>query len=768
MKNETKTPILLLDTLSLLHRAYYAIPDLSTKDGKPTGALYGIANTLIKLKEEYNPRAFIACYDLKAPTHRHDVYEGYKAGRQELDEDLILQIEESRRVFESFGALVRDAEGYEADDIIGAFAVAYAKKKVPVVIVTGDKDLFQLVQDPFISVWYLKKGTSTIQHVHEKDVGDICGVHPTLIPDLKGIAGDPSDNIQGVRGVGEKTAVILIQKFGGLEKVYEALKGDEDTLLDTGIQKRMIRFLKDGRKDAFFSRSLATISTDVPLSPPDIENTPLKPQLQNFLSLLDEFEFGSLKKRIIGKGMEGEQQESVDEELLLRATIALWVLDANHTKKDIQEIYHYTNKKILHDAYNSLLSLLKENEGLWYIFNEVELPLIPIIASMKEVGIKVRKDTLDRLEDEYTKCVTVLEKEIHTLAGREFNVNSPKQLGEILFDVLDLKGGGVKRSTREGELIKLKGTHPIIEKIQEYREIKKLLSTYIKALKPLIQKDGKVHADFLQYGTTTGRLSSKNPNLQNIPTRTERGRKVKKAFVPVEGKVFVALDYSQIEMRIAAYLSQDAGLIDLLKDGDVHTQMGTRIFSIPPEKITSMMRKKVKAISYGILYGMGIRALKASMGEHTTEKEARAFYDEYAKAFPKLMEYRERSIGRARVSGYTETLFGRRRPLTDINSSIPFVRSHAERVAINSPIQGTQADIIKLAMIQTAKKIKDNGHERDAQLIIQIHDELLFEISEGMEESTVPYIQMTMEHVAKEKGLHFPVEVKSGKSWLEV
>ncbi|HEY0979769.1 MAG TPA: DNA polymerase, partial [Candidatus Paceibacterota bacterium] len=451
----------------------------------------------------------------------------------------------------------------------------------------------------------------------------------------------------------------------------------------------------------------------------------------------------------------------------------LWLLYSDFTNPTLDDILAYAKAKTFDEAYASLARSLAETGRLKELYDTIERPLIPILKAMKECGIRVDTQVLEELRKEYRAELAAIEKRIYKAAGHEFNISSPKQLGDVLFDELGLAAKGQKktatgqRSTKESELEKIRDLHPIVEEVLRYRGLSKLLSTYIEALPPLLDADGRLHADFLQAGTVTGRMASANPNLQNIPNRAERGRAIRAAFVPRDGFTFVALDYSQIELRIAAILSGDEKLIEIFKSGrDVHREVAAAVFGVDPAAVDSEMRRRAKTINFGILYGMGVNALRAQLG--TTTAEAHTFYDDYFATFDTLAKYLESTRGFARKHGYTETLFGRRRQFPEMKSPLPYVRAQAERMAINAPIQGTQADIIKRAMVVADVLLDTEGAREDAHLLLQVHDELVYEIRTERVLELAAKLKRVMEEALPEsetKGVPIIAEAKRGDTW---
>ncbi len=781
--------LVLFDAHAIIHRAYHALPDFATKQGEPTGGLYGLSTMLLRAIAEFEPDYMAACYDLPGPTFRHKEYKEYKAGRAKTDDALVAQLIRSRDVFTAFHIPIYDAPGFEADDMLGTIVAQMKKTKdVEILIVTGDMDTLQLVSGKRVRVYTLKKGINDTVVYDETKVRERFGFGPTQLPDYKGLRGDPSDNIIGIAGIGEKTGSDLIQKFGSIGGIYKALKKGKEQLIAAGIKPRIVELLINGEEEAFFSKMLATIRLDAPISyvlPAQTWKEEFTPDLA--IKLFTELEFKSLAARIktlfgkneahgagVQEGMFGEDTETVDERELREAAIGLWLLNSDRTTPSLSDIYEYTGERHFADAKTKIIAELKK-ENLYTLYETIELPLIPIIVAAQEKGIGVDVAYLKKLGAEYHKKLSCAESKIYEYAGEVFNINSPKQLGVILFDRMNLTAKGLKktdggaRSTRESELEKLRDSHPIIPVILEYREIQKLLSTYIDNIPNMVDASGRIHTTLHQDGTTTGRFSSSNPNLQNIPVRDGLGEVVRDAFVASSGKILMAFDYSQIEMRVLAILSGDSGLVEIFKSGsDIHTSVASRVFRVDPKDVTKEMRRRAKVINFGIIYGMGVNALKANLG--STREEAQEFYDQYFVAFPTIAAYFEKVKKDATKKGYTETLFGRRRQFPNLRSRIPFMKAMAERMAMNAPLQGTAADFVKIAMQRTDQAIGKAKLEKDVTLLLQVHDELIYEVADDAKiiAQARAIITDAMEAVAKgTKGEDTPlrVDVKQGYRW---
>ena len=786
-KAKDRKRIVLLDTHAIIHRAYHALPDFTGPGGAPTGALYGLVSMLLKIIADLKPDYIAACYDLAGPTIRHTAYEGYKATRAKTDDALSLQIDESRKVFDAFSVPIYEREGFEADDLLGTIA-AQIKATTDVIIASGDMDTLQCVDDARVRVYTLKRGLNDTILYDEKAVEARFGFPPALIPDWKGLRGDPSDNIKGVPGIGEKTATSLITGFGTIEKIYAALKKGDDAFIAKGIKPRIIGLLREHEEDARFSKSLAIIRCDAPIAfqlPGSkwCEHV----DIANALAMCDEFGFRSLRERVKAvlaaaggqvafaepEMEEPELHEALDPEKLSEACVMLWLICSEFTNPSLDDVLAYTKKRTLSEAHAALTKELAESGRVQEVYERIEKPLIPVVREMGTHGVRIDTAVLTDLQKKYAAELKIIEARIFKMAGKEFNVSSPKQLGDVLFDVLKItpdrmkKTAGGQRSTRESELEKMRDMHPIIAEVLEYRELKKLLGTYIENLPAMLDTHSRLHAEFLQTGAVTGRMASQNPGLQNIPLRTERGRAIRHAFVASTGFTLLALDYSQIELRLAAILSKDKKLCEIFTSGrDVHQEVAARVFHVPSEQVDAEMRRRAKIINFGILYGMGINALRAQLG--TTTAEAHQFHDEYFAQFKELAEYLEKTKGFARKHGYTETLFGRRRQFPEMKSPLPYVRAQAERMAINAPIQGTQADLIKLAMVEVDEMLREDDAQEDAHLLLQVHDELVYEIKNERLSTLAPLIKEIMENILRDEetcGVPILAVAKAGLNW---
>lgn len=795
--NNDRKKLVLLDAHAILHRAYHALPDFASSKGEPTGALYGISTMLIKIIGELKPDYLVACYDLPKPTYRHEAYKEYKAGRRKADPELVSQMIRSRDIFTAFGIPIYDKEGFEADDVIGTIVEDMKNRKdIDVVIASGDMDTLQLVDNKKVQVYTLKKGIKDTIMYDEKAVVERFGFKPELLPDYKGLRGDPSDNIIGITGIGEKTASTLIQEFGTLEKMYAKLKKDKEAFINVGIKPRIIELLEKGEEEAMFSKMLALIRRDAPINFSLTEKTWKEGFDMSLIEkLFTELDFRTLGARVrqvvLGESVAtivdkqtqaGEnpiESGAITQLEFEKIAIALWLIDSNITDPTLEDIYASTKVKEWNKAQEIILAEI-DKRGLKKVYTEIELPLLPIIEKMEKKGVKIDVNYLNELSKEFHSRLNELEKEIHKLAGVEFNVSSPKQLGDVLFDTLQLKVGkktaGGARSTKESELVKLKEVHPIISLILEHRELSKLVGTYIDTIPTQVDKENRLHTTFWQTGTTTGRMSSINPNLQNIPIKSEQGKKIRNAFIADKGYKLVSFDYSQIELRIAAFLSNDATLIEIFKKGeDVHSAVAAIVFGVPQKDVTQGMRRFAKVINFGVMYGMGVNSLRQNLsegGQKVSREEAQKFYNEYFQKFSSLAQYLDKVKADVARTGYTETFFGRRRYFEGMKSKIPYIRAMAERMAINAPIQGTGADIVKKAMIDVDSYLVNNNITSDvAQPILQVHDELVFEIKAEKAEEISLEIKKIMEQVIPKDEIHgieCVAEYKIGNSWGEL
>ena len=706
-----KKKLLLIDAYSLIHRAYHALAaaggSFTGPSGEPTSAIYGLSLMLLKALADLKPTSAIAALDSKGPTFRDKEYEEYKAKRPPVPPALSRQIERAIELLEAFSITTLAKGGYEADDIIATLAKE-APPDTEVIILTGDQDTLQLVSDR-IKVLTPRRGLSETLLYGPSLVKELKGVTPRQITDLKGLAGDPSDNIPGVPGVGLTGAQKLLSEFGTIEKLYQNLKQ---------VPPRYRELLEEGKRSAFQSKKLAQLEEKVPGI--KLKTIPLKPNPQKLQKLFLELGFRSLIARIPG----GAPLEPAR----LQSPQALAKTPAD----------------------------------------KLDAALEPILKKMSERGVLIDTKKLAVARKEVSEKLSELKRTIYHHAGQEFNINSPAQLATILFEKLKLPTGEIKKiktglSTAASELEKLRELHEIIDLVLEYRELEKLRSTYIEALPKLVDKEGRLHTELLQT-TATGRLASRNPNLQNIPIKGEWGKEIRKAFIAPKGFSLLAADYSQIELRLAAVLSGDKKMVEAFKKGkDIHSATAAELFHKKEDEITKEERRLAKTVNFGVLYGMGPHGL--AMAAKMSRAEAQQFIQRYFDSFPKLKDYIQKTIEMAREKGYVETLFGRRREIPEIHSPNHAIRAAAEREAINAPVQGSAADIIKKAMIEIEKKLPKVSPQ--SQMILQIHDELLFETPAGEEKKVGALVKEIMEKIVK-LPVPIKVEVSKGESWGEL
>ncbi|MEK7630731.1 MAG: DNA polymerase I [Patescibacteria group bacterium] len=834
--------LVILDAHALIHRSFHALPSFASPSGEPLGAVYGVSAVLLKLIRDLHPTHIVAAFDREEPTFRHIVYENYKATRSETKSDLIPQFDKVKEVFRAFGIPILEAPGFEADDILGTLVEKFKKEKdLTIIIASGDMDTMQLIDDKRVMVYTLRKGIDDTILYDEDRVLERFGFGPKLIADYKGLKGDPSDNIIGIKGIGEKSATDLIKHYGSLEEMYAKLKKEKKS--PTFLKERIKKLLLEGEEDAFFSKELATIRRDAPVEA-DLDSMIFASiPTEEVSKIFRKFHFPSLISRLGDAGAPPKKEEEKpivvrqeledgtasgsrvvlffgEEGLILgidereysvppaqRATLldilrnsketivhdahalmtflgaafpvsfdtklGAWILNPDERGLSLSDLLEGRPLSITEMA--RLASALKnkvEQQDLAGIYFDFELPLVAILFEMEEVGITLDITVLAKLSKEAEYLEHALEAEIWKAAGEEFDINSPKQLSVILFEKLGLSTKGIRKtstkavSTQFSELVKLRELHPIIDMLIRYREISKLLSTYITALPKLVGSDGRVHTSFNETGAATGRLSSSNPNLQNIPIKSELGRSIRRAFTVPKGFELFSFDYSQLELRIAAQLSGDGKLTRAFQVGeDVHTRTASEIFHVSTDDVTPEMRRRAKTVNFGILYGMGARALAETGG--MTVAEAEVALDNYLQEFPGIEEYRERTVREGRERGYVKTFFGRKRFLPNLRSSFEYIRKESERMAVNAPVQGTAADIVKRAMIDIARELKLSPHNRDVRMLLQVHDELVFEIKKEKIAETIGTIKAIMERVP-EFSVPIIAEVKRGANWQEM
>lgn len=766
----------------MIYRAYYAFiraPRMNSR-GENTSAIFGFVVTFEDLLKRLKPSHIAVAFDPAGPTFRHEAFEQYKAQRQETPEDIRWAVPRIKQILEAMNVPVLEVPGYEADDVIGTLAHKAEKEGFEVYMATPDKDYGQLVTDHIFM--FRPRHTGGFEKLGPQEVCEKYGLQNQLqVIDLLGLMGDSSDNIPGCKGVGEKTAVQLLQQFGSIDNLLantDQLKG--------ALQRKVQEQVEDIR----FSRFLATIKIDVPI---DFNAQSLVYQEKNWeqlATLYRELEFNSLLKQVpveLAKPLVKTSKKAKPQEatldlfaavepdtapLLLQGDAERELGEENVPQESLEGrlVNYLLNPEV---AYNPALPIqweaLKADSALWNLYNEVELPLAEVLHEMQQAGVRVDVEMLKRAEEQLSKELATLEQGIYTAAGLTFNVNSPKQVGEVLFDQLKLDTKAKKSktgqySTSEEVLLGLKGKHEVVGMILEYRELKKLISTYISALPTYINPEtGKIHTTYNQTVTATGRLSSSNPNLQNLPIRSERGQLIRQAVIPDDGCVFLSADYSQIELRLMAHFSQDPHLLEAFRSGqDIHAATAAKIFNVPIEQVTKDQRRQAKTANFGIIYGISAFGLAQQLD--CSRSEAKALIDGYFAAFPGVIDYIEHQKQLAREQGYAITLFGRKRYLPDILSHNATVRSFAERNAVNSPIQGTAADIIKMAMVTIHRRLKEENLK--AQMIMQVHDELNFNVPQNEVDRVKEIVVSEMQNV-----VHLTVPLIAdcgiGTNWLQ-
>ena len=856
--------LLILDSNSILNRAFYGVRYLSAKDGTPTNAIYGFLNILLKLIKEQEPDYICAAFDVKAPTFRHKQYEGYKAQRKPMPEGLAAQMPLAKDVLRAMGVTILEKEGYEADDIIGTVARLCEESEISCFIATGDKDDLQLASDKTkVILTVTKSGYNETIIYDDKAVKEKYHVTPTEFIDVKALMGDPSDNIPGVKGVGEKTAMSLIEKHHSIEYIYENID-------DIGLKGAMLQKMKDGREMAFMSKELATINRNTPIefnteecvfdgfeNNGELYEILKRLELNSIIKKLDlsggdnvkenedifkdfsykvgdknmisgdkvtvvlDFDGDNISSAAVGAG--NNEQDDI-KELLEDDSIAKVMFDVKEAivklngRIDIKNISddtaiaaylvdpaknEYTIEKLASEYFGTViekpevkqLSLLddvetdrseylakcavalgvlnerigdkiKEN-GQEKLYQEVELPLVTVLAHLEINGFLVDDNQLKEFADKLGEKIDALTNEIYMLAGEEFNINSPKQLGVILFEKLELKP--VKKTktgyaTNADVLEKLRDKHPIVNFIMEYRQLAKLKSTYCDGLTAVVNPNThRIHSVFTQTVTVTGRLSSTEPNLQNIPTRTELGREIRKMFVAKDGYVLVDADYSQIELRVLAHIANDETMINAFRNNeDIHAVTASQVLGIPLEDVTKEQRSSAKAVNFGIVYGIGEFSLAQDL--HISVKEAKAYIESYLEKYHGVRNYMESIKEQAKKDGYVKTMLNRIRYIPELKSPNYNIRQFGERVALNTPIQGTAADIIKLAMVRVDNRLINEGLK--SKLILQVHDELIVEAYKDEVDKVKQILSEEMQG-AMELNVPLKVDMSTGHSWYD-
>lgn len=811
--------LVIIDGKSVFYRGYYAMGNLARKDGTPTSGVYGFAVIAMEVVKKLAPTKVVVAWD-KAHTStkkRLEIYPEYKAGRVKPPEDFYAQIPLLVDLIKALGWGFLECDEYEADDIIGTLAKQAdeelgedGKCKWETYIVSSDLDMLQIV-DENTKMYRLLKGFSELEELDVAAVEAKYGILKEQFLELKALKGDSSDNIPGVPGIGEKGAVKLLNEYKTLDGIYEHINE-----IKGATQKKLIA----GRESAYMSYQLAEIRFDAPVKLAEVPE--LKVDKEEIIAELKKLEFFSLVRkyqaefekndsavekvhekvdeRINNEVMSEDSEDSEKSEdsaneipkdlLILRdvktemhanekvaekilAGAQFWdvsqaefLLDPLARKNETEQL-GFSFEENLVEEYKKEKLEFKTNAKLEKIYTEFDLPLIPVLYKMEKTGIKIDSAHFAKLKKDFEQKVGEIEQKIFKAAGMEFNVNSPIQLAEVLFSKLQLPTKGVKKtkkgfSTGIKELEKLNDEHEIIGLIMEYRESAKLLSTYILPLPLLADKEQSIHTTFTQNVTATGRLSSLNPNLQNIPVRTEVGKEIRKGFVARKGKIFVSADYAQFELRLAAALAGDEKLIEIFNSGvDVHTKTASEVFEVPMEQVTKNQRRAAKVINFGVMYGMSPKGLADAAG--MSFYEAKEFIDDYFRVRSPIKNYLEEVLNQAKTLGYVETFFGRRRPTPDVKSANFVVRMAAERAAQNMPIQGTEADLMKRAMIQIDKKLPEG-----AKQILQIHDSIIVECDENMAEEISAMLVKTMEEVAPELPIKLVAEVTTGRNWGEL
>lgn len=874
--------VMLIDGSSLIFRAFFALPNLTNADGVMTNGVYGFLTMYFRAVEEYKPDYILVAFDKKTKTFRHKEFKDYKANRDKAPNELNYQFGILKDILDSLNVKYLDIDGFEADDIVGTYSKIAKDEGLETVIITGDKDYFQLVNDDVI-VYLTRKGISQMEEITEEKIKEDYGLSPKQLIDVKGLMGDKSDNIPGVDGIGEKTAIKYIKKYGSMEDLYENL--------DDISGKKTKENLENSRQIAFLSKKIGTIVTNAPVdyeisdlsvADPDMESLKEKFSKYNFNKFLEKFEDGNdvqredldfsysftdsdfsiiediEKEKIFyfktifendnyihsnafkiaikspssktfiynpdekfvenfKKYFEDENISKVSfdikEDIVLFNKLGIeinfpyddtmlmhYLIDPSRSSYDLKTFsqaflkYEVLNEEDLlgkgrnkksykdlsneelgkylasiinaiEDSLDILTNKLKEL-SMYDLYKDCEIKLSKVLADMEITGFVCDIDELENIKDEVSLELKDLEKIIYELSGSEFNINSPKQLSKILFEDLELpiiKKTKTGYSTNAKVLEKLRDKHPIIEKIERYREMYKLKSTYLESLEACIDQDGRIRSTFKQNVTATGRLSSTEPNLQNLPIRTEEGRKIRKAFKADDDKVLIDADYSQIELRVLAHLANDKKMQEAFSnDIDIHTKTASEVFDTPIDEVTKLQRSEAKAVNFGIIYGISDYGLSQNL--NIPRKRAKEYIENYLDTYPQIKKYMKDIVKKAKEEGFVNTIFNRRRYVPEINSKNFNVRSFGERVALNTPIQGSAADIIKFAMInsyQNLKKAKVN-----AKIVLQIHDEIIIEASKKDLEKAKEILKTSMEEAVNLK-VPLLVDIDSGDSMYE-
>jgi DNA polymerase-1 len=784
--------LLVIDGNSIANRAFYGIRPLSNKAGVFTHAVTGFLNTFLKLNKQFKPDAVAVAFDMRKPTFRAQIYSEYKANRKGMPDELAMQMPYIKQVLTALGVKVVECEGYEADDILGTLASASGAGGNACVLATGDRDAFQLVNEK-VSVNLAKTNDDTV--FTPELIRATYGIEPAQMLDVKALMGDSSDNIPGVKGIGEKTAFDLIKKYGGIDYIYENLDALDIT---ASIKKKLI----DGKEMCLLSRELGTIALDVPVSVDladyvvdgrsDSELARILTELEMF-SFIKKFDVNESAAEVLAARTPEESAHSASSaeyEALLEVTAdsadALLSSDAPKRTRNLKELWSVALdrateiRNVVFDealaAYllgvnagehtpEQLYAKLK-SEDMLGVLQDIEIPLTEVLVNMEREGIELDRAGIEAFGGELRRDIDIIQSEIYELADEVFNISSPKQLGVILFDKLMLPSGRKTKtsySTNADVLENLADKHPIIPLITEYRALTKLNSTYVAGLLKMLGEDNRIHTTYMQTITRTGRISSVEPNIQNIPVRTERGRIMRRFFRAREGAMLIDADYSQIELRVLAHVSGDEIMKQAFRENeDIHTITASQVFNQPAEWITPELRTAAKAVNFGIVYGIGAFSLAKEIG--VSVGEADSYIKSYLAKYKGVKAYMDEVITSAKKTGYVSTIFGRRRYIAEINSSNKNIEAAGKRIAMNTPIQGTAADIIKLAMIRVFGRIKERGMK--TRLILQVHDELIAEapLSEMLEAEEL--LREEMEAAAK-LAVSLPADVKSGKTWFD-
>lgn len=824
---------LVIDGNSILNRAFYGIRVLTNSRGVATNAVTGFMNTLLMLEKDVQPDMIAVAFDLKAPTFRHKMYDGYKANRKGMPEDLAQQLPYMKKIIKAMGIAIIEQEGYEADDIIGTISAACADKKIPCTVSTGDRDSFQLVND-YVTV-RLAKTKGDIYYTPGV-IEDEYGVTPKQMIEVKALMGDTSDNIPGVRGIGEKTALSLIKEFASVDGLYENI---DSTLITDGLRNKLI----SGKESCYMSRKLAEICLTAPIDTELSHYIPGERDDERLAKLLSELEMYKMLQKLqlqptsapagskaagtgnrenqasampkgdiiitdnskIYAGGIGIMNELSGDELRAYAnsgstkytfdiketlsvsgleklennkfdtTLAAYLADPDSndysmsrlcTQYGVPEGNSIQEKSITVAALNDILYDNIHQTGSATVLTDIEIPLATVLVAMEREGVKLDIDGIKAFGEEISEKAEKISREIYEYAGYEFNIGSPKQLGSVLFEKLKLSSAKKTKtgySTNAEVLESLMDKHPIIPLITEYRALTKLQNTYVTGLLKVVGEDGRVHSTFKQTETRTGRISSAEPNIQNIPVRTPLGREMRRFFTAKDGYLLVDADYSQIELRVLAHISGDEIMKKAFLDGvDIHTVTASQVFNQPIEWVTPDLRSKAKAVNFGIVYGIGAFSLSKDIGVSMTK--ASEYIRAYLSKYSGIAHYMDKTVAKARHDGYVETMFGRRRYIKELAAKNKNLQSFGERVAKNTPIQGTAADIIKIAMIRVYNRLRES--KLDAKLILQVHDELIVEAKEDCADKVAALLKEEMENAVK-LTVPMTVDVNIGKTWYD-